>query len=148
MKPTLLLAARVFALGIILLATGPVGASDLDYPQLYRDLDLPEYAGATVTGLGRSNASLADGISVTLHSESSHGVLRSYYETAMADLGWALQETVAVTRLRESGMLDQFPFNAVFCSTGNVAFQVTTVDLGTVRELSISVTDGSNSCSP
>lgn len=135
------------ALGVLLCAAGPAGSSDLDYPQLYRDLGLPEYADATITGLGRTNTSLADGISIKLQSNGSYGTLRTYYENALADLGWILKETEAVARMRKAGMLDQLPFNAVFCGPDTLAFQVTTTDRGPVRELSISVVQGSNSCS-
>ncbi|GAA0783830.1 hypothetical protein E1180_09720 [Roseibium denhamense] len=148
MKPCFLLAALALGLGMIFWSSGPAASSDLSYPQVYRDLGLPELPGAKATGTGRNNSSLTDGISITLQSEASNGALRSYYEAALAERGWTLQETVAVSRMREAGMIEQFPFSAVFCGPDALAFQVNTVDLGAVRELSISVTEGSNACSP
>jgi len=103
---------------VLLFVTAGLVADELDYPPSYRDLGLPEYQNAKVTGLGRDNTSLHDGISVTLFTTDDGPVLRSYYEAEMNSRGWILQETVASKKMRAAGMLDALPFGAVFTKDG------------------------------
>ena len=105
-------------------ATG-LFADDMDYPSSYRDLGLPEYANATVTGLGRDNTSLHDGITITLFTQEGSAALRTYYEAEMQTRGWTLEETIASKKMRAAGMLDTLPFGAVF-SKDDMRYQLFT----------------------
>jgi len=93
-------------------------AADLDYPLSYRDLGLPEYENASVTGLGRDNTSLRDGITITLFTLDDGAALRAFYEAEMQNRGWTLQETVASKKMRSASMLDKLPFGAIFSKNG------------------------------
>ena len=141
---------RVFATLLIAAATlfaGLLSASQAaDYPPLYRDLGLPEYPQGKVTAVGRDNSNLADGISVKLQTAASQGELRAFYEEKMAALGWVLQETPAMKKMRKAGMLDKLPFRAAFCKSDGTVFQVSAQNLGASRQVSIAVNKGSNSC--
>jgi hypothetical protein len=108
---------QVFLL-LLLSATTGLFAADPDYPSSYREMGLPEYENASVTGLGRDNTSLRDGIAVTLFTQDDGATLRAYYEAEMQNLGWTLQETVASKKMRAAGMLDKMPFGAIFSKDG------------------------------
>ena len=123
-----------------------VFASDLDYPNVYTRMSLPEYPGAVVLSTGRSSHNLEDGISLKLETPASHAELRSYYESRMAELGWILQETIAVTKMREAGVLDRMPFMAVFCFKDGLAYQITATDIAAKRQLRISITADAPTC--
>lgn len=118
----------------------------LDYPPLYKELGLPEYPAATVAQLGRVNDSLADGLSITLETTASYGELRNFYESQLAALGWALQETVATQHMRAAGMLETMPFIGVFCATTGTSYQVFSADMGAYRQVKLSVVADSLSC--
>ena len=119
----------------------------LDYPPLYKELGLPEYPAATVAQLGRVNDSLADGLSITLETTASHSELRDFYESQLAALGWALQETVATQRMRAAGMLETMPFSGVFCAATGTSYTVRATDMGTYRQVQLSVVADAASCS-
>ena len=110
---------KIRALLFLLVAvTAGLFAADLDYPQSYREMGLPEYENAVVTGLGRDNTASHDGITVTLFSEDEAAKLRVYYEAEMQARGWLLQETIASQKMRAAGMLDKLPFGAIFSKDG------------------------------
>lgn len=137
---------RSFAMAaLLMLGIFPARAGS-DYPALYRQMNLPEYPGATVTALGRDNDSLADGMRLAVRTGAGSGELRAFYEPALAGLGWTLQETPAVARLRAAGQLDRIPFAGLFCRDDGAAFQVMTMDLGAEREVRITVNQGDNGC--
>ncbi len=117
-----------------------------DYPPLYRELGLPEYPQASVTAVGRDNTSLADGLSVKLQTTASPGELRMFFEKKMMALGWVLQETIAMQKMRKAGMLDKLPFRATFCNGDGIVFQINALNLGSSRQVSIAVNKGSNTC--
>ena len=118
----------------------------LDYPPLYKELGLPEYPAATVAQLGRVNDSLADGLSITLETTASYGELRNFYESQLAALGWALQETVATQRMRAAGMLEAMPFLGVFCAATGTSYTVRATDMGAYRQVQLTVVAEAASC--
>lgn len=61
----------------------------LDYPDLYRDYDLPEYSDGDLTDIGRQQTSLTDGLKITLESDQDALTIGSYYETEMTALGYS-----------------------------------------------------------
>ena len=119
----------------------------LDYPPLYRELGLPEYPTATVTNLGRANDSLADGLSITLETAASHSELRAFYESRLEALGWTLQESIGMQRMRAAGMLEAVPFSGVFCKADDTGYTVHALDRASYREVKLSVVAASASCS-
>ena len=60
----------------------------MEYPKLYVDNDLPEYAGAIVTGAGSQVESLKDGVTVTAVSNDSIDLIMPFYVEAMEKLGY------------------------------------------------------------
>jgi hypothetical protein len=124
----------------LLTASTGLFAADLDYPSSYRDLGLPEYENATVTGLGRDNTTLRDGITITLSTQDDGATLRAYYETEMQALGWTLQETVASKKMRAAGMLDKMPFGAIFSKDG-MRYQLFTNPEGNGLAVHISISE-------
>ncbi|MCC0013883.1 MAG: hypothetical protein H6877_11270 [Rhodobiaceae bacterium] len=145
MNPVARASATLLIIGVF--TAGPAISGDLDYPPLYKQMNLPELPDATITELGRDNSNLDDGMRIVLQSGMTNGELRSFYESQMADRGWTLQETMAVSRMRAAGMLDKLPFNAVFCKSGGIAYNATTVDMGSVREVDIAISQGASGCS-
>lgn len=121
--------------------------SVLDYPPLYRELGLPEYPTATVTNLGRANGSLADGLSITLETAASHSELRAFYESRLEALGWTLQESIGMQRMRAAGMLEAVPFSGVFCKADDTGYTMHALDRASYREVKLSVVAASASCS-
>lgn len=64
-------------------------ASNEEYPALYRQYNLPEYPGATITYGGRTADNLADGISLTLSTPDDVQTVGAFYESAFSSLsGW------------------------------------------------------------
>jgi hypothetical protein len=59
-----------------------------EYPDLYRDLDLPELPGGTVTSTGRQTTSLHDGLAIRLTTSMSVADARDYYSDALGEQGW------------------------------------------------------------
>lgn len=58
------------------------------YPDLYRDLDLPELPGGTVTSTGRQTTSLRDGLAIRLTTSMPVAEAREYYSNALRQMGW------------------------------------------------------------
>lgn len=58
------------------------------YPALYRDLDLPELPGGTVTSTGRQTTSLRDGLALRITTPMPVAEARGYYSNALRELGW------------------------------------------------------------
>ena len=133
-------------IAITLFAVPSTGAQAADYPPLYREMGLPELPQANVTAVGRDNSSQTDGLSVKLKTAASQSELRTFFEQKMAELGWTLQETPAMKQMRKAGMLDKLPFRAAFCSNDGIVFQISALNLGASRQVSIAVNKGSNSC--
>ena len=139
-------------LGLLLVVASVISTMPLeraraaDYPVLYRDLGLPEYPQATVEAVGRSNSNLHDGLRIKLKTQASSIQLRTFFEQKMTELGWVLQETAVMRKMRKAGMLNQLPFNAAFCKNDGTVYQVTTVNLGTSRHVNITVNKGGNAC--
>lgn len=140
---------RPFCFASLLALWLPQGWAEsvLDYPPLYRELGLPEYPAATVSNLGRANDSLADGLSITLETTASHSELRAFYESRLEALGWALQESVGIQRMRAAGMLEAVPFSGVFCKAEGTGYTVYALDRAAYREVKLSVVAASPSCS-
>ena len=118
----------------------------LDYPELYRELGLPEFQPATVVQLGRVNDSLEGGLSIWLETPATHGELRGFYEAQFDALAWTLNETIAVQKMRAAGLLEGIPFSAVFCGQDGTGFSVYATDMGATRQVKISVIGESPSC--
>ena len=60
-----------------------------EYPALYRQYNLPEYPGATITYGGRTADNLADGISLKLSTPDDVQTVGAFYATAFSSLpGW------------------------------------------------------------
>jgi len=127
----------VLILLLTIVATG-LYADELEYPERYRELQLPEYSNATLTEVGRNNLSLSDGISITLFTTDNGMTLREYYEAEMNTRDWQLQETVATTKMRAAGMLDKLPFGAVFTRDG-MRYQIFTTPKGNGTSVFITV---------
>jgi len=140
---------RPFCLASLIALWLPHGWAEsvLDYPPLYRELGLPEYPTATVTNLGRANDSLADGLSITLETAASHSELRAFYESRLEALGWTLQESIGMQRMRAAGMLEAVPFSGVFCKADDTGYTVHALDRASYREVKLSVVAASASCS-
>ena len=139
-------------LGLLLVVASVISTMPLeraraaDYPVLYRDLGLPEYPQATVEAVGRSNSNLHDGLRIKLKTQASSIQLRTFFEQKMTELGWVLQETASMRKMRKAEMLNHLPFNAAFCKNDGTVYQVTTVNLGTSRHVNITVNNGGNAC--
>lgn len=120
-------------------------ATPLNYPEAYLDLELPQYAAATVVSVGRVN-NMTDGIVLALETEATHAELREYFEAELAARGWILQETIATRKMREAGVLNNMPFMGNFCRDDGTGFQIVATDLGEQRKVDISVTGASAAC--
>lgn len=63
--------------------------AQLDYPDLYRQYDLPEYPNGELTSIGRQQTSLSDGLKLMLDSDQNPLAIGQYYENEMTALGWS-----------------------------------------------------------
>jgi hypothetical protein len=70
--------------------TNSNSSSSVEYPQLYKDADLPEYNLATLVDDGRQVTSIEDGIRLDLESDESVSTISAYYEKEMESLGWTI----------------------------------------------------------
>ena len=75
------------------------------YPALYRDLDLPELPGGTVTSTGRQTTSLRDGITIRITTSMPVAEARDYYSGALRKLGWEEAPTRGVPGASMAGLL-------------------------------------------
>ena len=95
-------------LGLLLVVASVISTMPLeraraaDYPVLYRDLGLPEYPQATVEAVGRSNSNLHDGLRIKLKTQASSIELRTFFEQKLTELGWVLQETAVMRKMRKA----------------------------------------------
>lgn len=64
----------------------------LDYPQLYKDGNLPEHPNVSLTDIGRQQESLRDGLSLKLESNETVRTLTEYYKSEFTSLGWTVPE--------------------------------------------------------
>ena len=131
-----MLKATFFSLGILL--TLSCVSQDLDYPDSYKSLILPQYTEATIVDLGRHNKSLSDGLKIYLKSPSDYSALRAYYEHELSILGWELEESIAVQKMRKKDMLDQIPFGGVF-HKGDLTYKIFTSRVGDTTKINITV---------
>jgi hypothetical protein len=125
-------------IGLLFIYSSTVISQELYYPSAYTSLNLPEYPNATITELGRTSESLKDGVKIFLESSDDYITLRSYYESEMAALGWTLQESIAVKKMREMGKLDMIPFAGVF-KKDDLVFQIFTSRVNDLTKLNIAL---------
>ena len=125
-------------IGLLFIYSSTVISQELYYPSAYTSLNLPEYPNATITELGRTSESLKDGVKIFLESSDDYITLRSYYESEMAALGWTLQESIAVKKMREMGKLDMIPFAGVF-EKDDLVFQIFTSRVNDLTKLNIAL---------
>ncbi len=62
------------------------------YPDLYKQANLPEYSKANLVDTGRQTTSIKDGLKLQLTSTESIQTIAAYYEGEMKNLGWAIPE--------------------------------------------------------
>jgi len=75
------------------------------YPDLYRDLGLPELPGGTVASTGRQTTSLRDGITIRVTTSMPVAEARDYYSGALRELGWEEAPTRGVPGAPMAGLL-------------------------------------------
>jgi hypothetical protein len=97
----------------------------MEYPKLYVDNDLPEYAGAIVTGLGRQVESLKDGVTVTAVSNDSIDLIMPFYIEAMEKLGY----TYDSTKYERSQLVADAPMSMVIFTKEKLRFSVMLVKI-------------------
>jgi hypothetical protein len=69
-------------------APGMQASGGSAYPDLYRNLSLPEIDGGTVTSTGRQTTSLRDGLAITVTSGKTVDEARAFYQERLAAAGW------------------------------------------------------------
>lgn len=72
--------------------TTPTESGDLQYPNLYKQANLPEYSKANLVDTGRQTTSIRDGLKLQLTSKESVQTIATYYEGEMKNLGWYIPE--------------------------------------------------------
>ncbi len=77
-----------FTLCVLLAAGAEPALAQATYPPAYRELKLPELAGATVTSTGRQSTSLRDGIRVEIETTMEVQPALDAYRATMTPLGW------------------------------------------------------------
>ena len=63
-------------------------SAGMAYPDLYRDLALPELPGGDLTSTGRQTSSLSDGLALRVSTSMPVAEVRDYYSNALGELGW------------------------------------------------------------
>ena len=76
----------------------------MGYPALYRELDLPELPGGTVTSTGRQTTSLRDGLAIRVTTSMPVAEARDYYSNALRELGWEESPTRGVPGAAMAGL--------------------------------------------
>ena len=87
------------------------GFGQTDYPEIYKELNLPIYSNAVLQETSRKTDNLNDGIKLFLESNDDYTSLRNFYESKMESNGWELRESIAVKKMRELGKLGEIPFS-------------------------------------
>ena len=79
-------------------------SAGMAYPTLYRDLDLPELPGGTLTSTGRQTTSLRDGLVLRITTSMPVAEARDYYSNALRELGWDESPTRGVPGAPMAGL--------------------------------------------
>lgn len=79
-------------------------SAGMAYPALYRDLDLPELPGGTVTSTGRQTTSLRDGLALRVTTSMPVAEAHGYFSRALGELGWEESPTRGVPGAPMAGL--------------------------------------------
>jgi hypothetical protein len=110
-------------------ADAPAG---MTYPELYRDLDLPELPGGDLTSTGRQTTSLSDGLALRLSTSMPVAEVRDYYSNALRELGWDESPSRSVPGVPMAGL------NA---TKDGVTYMATITRIGDATQVSITLHD-------
>lgn len=115
-------------------STAPVAgeSAGMAYPVPYRDLDLPELPGGTVTSTGRQTTSLRDGITIRITTSMPVAEARDYYSTALRELGWEETPARGVPGAPMAGLL---------ATKDGVTYIATIMAIGDATQININLHD-------
>ena len=102
------------------------------YPAMYRDLDLPELPGGTVTSTGRQTTSLRDGITIRITTSMPVAEARDYYSGALRELGWEEAPTRGVPGASMAGLL---------ATNDGLTYMATITAIGDATQININLHD-------
>lgn len=136
---------NLLAVVALFLPQPPRADSPGDYPEAYKALSLPTYENATILSVESGN-NLDDGIRIVIETDATHLQLRAFYEGELSARGWVLQETIAMKKMRQLGVLDTQPFMGNFCRNDGAGFQVFATDSGDMRKVTLNVVETSLAC--
>ena len=110
-------------------ADAPAGMA---YPDLYRDLALPELAGGDLTSTGRQTSSLSDGLALRVSTSMPVAEVRDYYSDALRELGWEESPSRSVPGAPMAGL------NA---TKDGVTYMATITRIGEATQVTITLHD-------
>ncbi len=107
-------------------------SAGMAYPALYRDLDLPELPGGTVTSTGRQTTSLRDGLAIRVTTSMPVAEARDCYSSALRELGWEEAPTRGVPGAPMAGLL---------ATKDGVTYMATITAIGDATQINITLHD-------
>ena len=115
-------------------ATAPAAgeSAGMAYPALYRDLDLPELPGGTVTSTGRQTTSLRDGLTLRITTSMAVAEVRDYYSNALRGLGWEESPSRSVPGA---------PMAGLHATKNGVTYMATITAIGDATQVAINLHD-------
>ncbi|MDA1185541.1 MAG: hypothetical protein O2930_12965 [Acidobacteria bacterium] len=114
-------------------AASTAGAtSGMAYPDLYRDMDLPELPGGNLTSTGRQTSSLSDGLALRVETAMPVAEVRDYYSTALGELGWEESPTRGVPGA---------PMAGLHATKDGVTYMATITRIGDATQVAITLHD-------
>ncbi len=102
------------------------------YPDLYRDMDLPELPGGILTSSGRQTSSLSDGLALRVETAMPVAEVRDYYSNALGELGWEESPTRGVPGAAMAGL---------HATKDGVIYMATMTRIGDATQVSITLHD-------
>lgn len=66
-----------------------------EYPEVYKQAQLPEYPNADITSAGQKEAKPEDGISILAYTYDDIPAVAAFYDVELKKLGWKPDESIA-----------------------------------------------------
>jgi len=107
-------------------------SAGMGYPDLYRDLDLPELPGGDLTSTGRQTSSLSDGLALRISTTMPVAEARDYYSSALGELGWEEAPTRSVPGA---------PMAGLHATKDDVTYMATITRMGDATQVAITLHD-------
>ncbi len=108
-------------------------STDTRYPELYREMRLPEAPDAEVMSTGRQNTSLSDGLALRVSTSMGVQAAHDFFSQALGAEGWTVQASRPMLQgigvANVMGTKDAVTYTATFTSSSGA----TQIDINVVQ---------------